>query len=623
MKLSSYVYRPRPEPGSEAAKLAMIEHQEIQKILNWSWEKGTRYECIIGIIAMRLLTYGYSNPMQFLEGDDWDVLDFLDTFNSHTGALDLLTSSWAALLAGGWPVFREFHLVSRKVRDRLADGDPKYHKLQERPNECDHIDSAEDSAYRDSVVEALESGVVPPAALHLAALSRGLACPAGTAVALLCLALDFVRNRGMYQGSLKDSTNLVHGLISTAQNTIIAWTKTKSNWSPFFDLLTTHWPLWEVLSQLACVDTDRPCASRSAQRCFDPAKRQEVPCPHAPPLQRKNFASCGEHDICTWPPELDAAAWCVPFGQRSPVPREPWLLQLGHDDEERICSQCGQDGVLRAIFRHIGFRDATGTSESGGRPPFYVEFGARKPGMLNSAVLREFCAWEGILLDSQPGETPHGGCPGCPGIAEIVKKEFVTAENVVELFKKYTVPTDFDLLTIDTDYNDYWIWRALLADGTFRPRVVALDFNPDHPIDAAKVVEYEAEAEWDGSVYTVASLLAYSLLAKEHGYAFAYALEMGAHAFFVREDLLVESDRTLPLRSVAKASHPPDRKRREFVDVLYEFVPEERWTNTSSAAGGSHQAELAALRREVRGLAEEVRSLRSLLSGGEAKVGGR
>lgn len=25
-------------------------------------------------------------------------------------------------------------------------------------------------------------------------------------------------------------------------------------------------------------------------------------------------------------------------------------------------------------------------------------------------ALEEFCGWRGVLLDSQPGETPHGGC---------------------------------------------------------------------------------------------------------------------------------------------------------------------------------------------------------------------
>ncbi|CAE7198170.1 unnamed protein product, partial [Symbiodinium sp. CCMP2456] len=103
--------------------------------------------------------------------------------------------------------------------------------------------------------------------------------------------------------------------------------------------------------------------------------------------------------------------------------------------------------------------------------------------------------------------------------------------------------------------------------------VVAVDFNPDLPLNEAKVVKYSATAEWDGSVYTVGSLLAYALMAHSFGYSFAYALEMGSHAFFVRSDLLHEEDHSLPLRNVKKNSHPPDTENRQFVDVLYDFVP--------------------------------------------------
>ncbi|CAJ1405298.1 unnamed protein product [Effrenium voratum] len=546
--------------------LSMAEHREVQELINWSWIKGVNFECILGIIALRLLSFGYSDPLQFNANDpDFGVLDFLDTFNAHSGALDLLTSSWAALLAGGWPVFKELHLVGKKLMDVMDDRPMKYPGLQTRPNECDELDSEEDLNYRDALVHGLASGEMPVLGIHLLAIRRSGGCPAGNAVALLAVALDLI-NRGTYQGSLKDSSNMVYALIVTAQDTISSWVTTKSNWSPFFDLLTTRWPLWEMLSRLACVDSTRPCVTRSALQCYDFLQRQHVPCPHQPPELRSIFVGCGEHDICTWPVmgSEDPTSWCVAHERRVPDPRRPWLRELSHDLEERVCSQCGQDGVLRAIFRNVGFRD------EGSQHPFYVEFGSRKPGMLNSAVLRElweFCNWRGVLLDSQPGETPHGR--DCPGVAMIATEPapkagekraepepFVTAENVVELFQKYEVPRDFDLLTIDTDYNDYWIWRALLTDGTFKPRVVAVDFNPDISLQEAKVVRYSPLAEWDGTVYTVGSLLAYSLLARAHGYSFAYALEMGSHAFFVRADLLHE-----------------DPKKRDFVDVLYDFIP--------------------------------------------------
>eukprot|EP00927_Polykrikos_kofoidii_P062077 TRINITY_DN56900_c0_g1_i1.p1 TRINITY_DN56900_c0_g1~~TRINITY_DN56900_c0_g1_i1.p1 ORF type:complete len:905 (+),score=145.73 TRINITY_DN56900_c0_g1_i1:84-2717(+) len=698
-KLGQWVYRDlrkdeergdhklKVEGGSLAVsglRAADLQLMELQNMITYSWDVNHKFDCVVGIIALRLLTYGYTNPMQFTH-PNVDVLDWLDTFNQHTGILDFLTSSWAEVIAGGWPIFRELLLVSRKVVDRLLE-EGSWPRMQERHNECDELDTEADILYRDKVVDALNGNAWPLAGTHFRALSTGIRCPIGVAVSLLSLALDMVHKRGSYQGSLKDTDNLVYALISNAQEAVAAYSRTKSNWSPFFDMLTTKWPLWELLSELSCVDSGRACATRSAWQCYDLLGRMEVPCPHVRAMASQNFVACGEHDICDRPAGLDPETWCIPFDRRPDLPRTAWLLLLGHDDEERVCAQCGQDGVLRTIFEHIGFREPVasnataaaalsaagastepeGSSPSLARvvPPFYVEFGARKPHMLNSAALRELCGWDGLLMDGQPGETPHGGCPTCPGVDTLVRKEFVTAENVVDLFKKHDVPRDFDLLTIDTDYNDYWLWRALLEDGHFRPRVVAVDFNPDFGLDEAKVVEYVADAEWDGTKYTVGSLLAYALMARHFDYTFAYALEMGAHAFFIRDDLLADHDRDLPLRAALKASHPPDKQRRKFRDVLYDFVPRNRtsrgfpwgvsspsddeaassgsdaktpWIartvatgdpavgSSTSASGPSSSsatdAELSELRQQVSALVGEIRKLRNSGQVGPTSVG--
>mmetsp|Transcript_111051 Transcript_111051/g.254598 ORF Transcript_111051/g.254598 Transcript_111051/m.254598 type:complete len:362 (+) Transcript_111051:2523-3608(+) len=317
-----------------------------------------------------------------------------------------------------------------------------------------------------------------------------------------------------------------------------------------------------MLSDLACVSTRKSCATRSELRCLDVKSRLQIPCPYPDAIRRSDFVACGEHAVCELATNEAQEDWCVSSDMRLPDPVVPWVSQLTHDDEGRVCSQCGQDGVIRAIFRVIGFRSAASVES----PPYFVEFGARKPEMLNSAVLRKVCGWNGLLMDFQPGESPHGGCAGCPGL-NVVENEFITAENVNSVFLKYLVPVDFELLTIDTDFNDYWIWRALLVNGTFRPRVVAVDFNPDLDMHVTWTVPYSPTAEWDGTRYTVASLLAYQQLGSAFGYEYAYSLEMGAHAFFIRRDLLHPEDYDLPLRLVQKESHLEDRDRRPFVDV--------------------------------------------------------
>jgi len=263
---------------------------------------------------------------------------------------------------------------------------------------------------------------------------------------------------------------------------------------------------------------------------------------------------------------------CVPWNDteaRGTV-LTPFVRSLGHDDEIRICTQCGQDGILRAIFWNIGFASSENapTDPASRTPPYFVEFGARKPHMLNSAWLREHCGWRGLLMDFQPGGTIHGGCgSGCVGL-NLVENEFITAENVNQVFDKYDVPENFDLLTIDIDFNDYWVWKALLEKKKYRPRVVALDYNADLDLDETLVVAYNPKAEWDGTRYTTGSLYAYYLLAQEHGYEYIYNLEMGSHVFFVRRDLLHPDDWNLPIRAVNKLSHKTDHGKRQFVDTL-------------------------------------------------------
>ena len=59
-------------------------------------------------------------------------------------------------------------------------------------------------------------------------------------------------------------------------------------------------------------------------------------------------------------------------------------------------SQYHQDAVLVQIFNAIGHRSR-----------LFVEFGARRPNMLNSAHFRVNCGWCGLLLDGSPGKSSN------------------------------------------------------------------------------------------------------------------------------------------------------------------------------------------------------------------------
>jgi len=178
--------------------------------------------------------------------------------------------------------------------------------------------------------------------------------------------------------------------------------------------------------------------------------------------------------------------------------------------EKRYSSQNGEDGILQAVFAAVGETDRS-----------FVEFGVEDGAVCNTAYLRR-CGWDGLQMD--PGDPPAPG----------VRREFVTAENIERLLDKYAVPREPDLLSIDVDGNDYWIWKAIVSR---RPRVVVIEYNADIPAAESRTIAYDPAFRWDGTDYYGASLAALARLGRGKGYALVGCDSRGVNAFFVRAEL--------------------------------------------------------------------------------------
>lgn len=189
-----------------------------------------------------------------------------------------------------------------------------------------------------------------------------------------------------------------------------------------------------------------------------------------------------------------------------------------------VHSQGGEDGVLLRLFEKIGTRHRA-----------FVEFGAWDGLHLsNTANLRLHHGWSGLLME---------GSDRADG--QLVRREIVNAENIESLFDRYDVPLDFDLLSIDIDGNDYWVWKALER---YRPRVVLVEYNVFFLPETAKTIAYDAAHGWDKENYGLyhgASLAAFDKLARSKGYALVYTEPYCPNAIFVAEEALPEGT-TLP-----------------------------------------------------------------------------
>jgi hypothetical protein len=205
-----------------------------------------------------------------------------------------------------------------------------------------------------------------------------------------------------------------------------------------------------------------------------------------------------------------------------------WLEDLG-SHEWGLYSQNGEDGVLLSILRNLRlghFAKGEGASVLGNR--YYVEFGTEDGSECNSRLLRTAYGWGGLLMDG-----------GNENLGINLHKEFITASNINDLFAKHGVPAEFDLLVVDIDFNDYWVWEQIGLSNHYRPRVVIVEYNGNIPIHEARVVTRADTHVWtDGSSYCGASLLAMAKLGVRLGYTLVYCESHGVNAFFVRNDVL-------------------------------------------------------------------------------------
>jgi hypothetical protein len=195
--------------------------------------------------------------------------------------------------------------------------------------------------------------------------------------------------------------------------------------------------------------------------------------------------------------------WTVPFKR---------IGNINHFDAKAF-SQNGEDGILLAIFKKIGTTNR-----------FCIEFGVENGSERNTRYLCEKRGWNCLLMDPADTNPPT------------IKREFVTAENINGLFRKYGVPNEFDLLSIDIDGSDYWVWKALGPE--YSARVVVVEYNAKIPPHESKAVVYDPAFRWDGSDYFGASLRAFVELAQAKGYTLVGCDRKGVNAFFVRNDCL-------------------------------------------------------------------------------------
>lgn len=196
----------------------------------------------------------------------------------------------------------------------------------------------------------------------------------------------------------------------------------------------------------------------------------------------------------------------------------------------RCFSQNDEDGLILYIFSLVGTTNKR-----------VVEICAGDGIECNASNLIINHGWSGLLFDGNEQNIAAGNrfyshcrdtCLHPPTLAHA----WITAENVNTLIADYKFNGDIDLLSLDLDGMDYWIWKALTC---IRPRVVMLEFISLWGSDKAVTVPYNPafRLNWDREPwYCGASLAAFVKLGRERGYRLVGTNRFGFNAVFLRAD---------------------------------------------------------------------------------------
>lgn len=161
------------------------------------------------------------------------------------------------------------------------------------------------------------------------------------------------------------------------------------------------------------------------------------------------------------------AVFCLSLQKGSCANEKKPLLR---DYSWNIYSQWGEDGIIEKIFQIIGVESKT-----------CIEFGATD-GLYfsNTANLWKNKQWKAILIESNSKHYPNllANTKGklCTSLIRTVG--FFPNDSLESILYEIGFDESVDLLSIDIDGNDYYIFQSLQS---LKPRVIICEYNPTMP----------------------------------------------------------------------------------------------------------------------------------------------
>ena len=197
----------------------------------------------------------------------------------------------------------------------------------------------------------------------------------------------------------------------------------------------------------------------------------------------------------------------------------------------RVFSQADEDGILLFLLA------ATGANSRR-----FVDIGAGDcVTASNCANLALNLGFHGLFVDADAdriasGRKTYASHPDTSAYPPRTVQAFVTRENIDDIVGGAGFEGEIDVLSIDIDGNDYWIWEALTC---VTPAIVVIETHTEYRLHDV-LAPYQHDLDWralDDDAVVGASPVAMTRLAEQLGYRLVGGNRFGFNAFFIRDEL--------------------------------------------------------------------------------------
>jgi hypothetical protein len=226
----------------------------------------------------------------------------------------------------------------------------------------------------------------------------------------------------------------------------------------------------------------------------------------------------------------------------------------------RVFSQFDEDGMILFLLAVAGVG-----------PRKFVDIGAGDGVYAsNCANLALNFGFHGLFIEAshervRRGEQFYSKHPETALFPPVFRQAMVKQSTINQLISAAGFEGEIDLLSIDIDGNDYWIWEAIRC---LSPRVVVMETHVEFGMHSI-VVPYQEDFLWRPGQhphYLGASPVAMTRLAQRLGYRLVGANRYGFNLFYLRNDLAQGLIPELAVGDVLR--HDRNKERMQLFDAM-------------------------------------------------------